>query len=234
MLKGTIGMMTREEVFERAKEYDFDAVKTYLEQGGNPLIFDGAGSSLIALLLWGYYKNVYTNNPDDIRLEKDCEDEMKRTGFIGFFDIDITKYCKVPPEERPHSIIDEIEYLIEKGISLNAFGLEEAKAHQGSEIIVETPLFHAVMNRDYGMTKYLLEHGADPRIQICPNSDYLNDRDFWLLEDLDQALYRGDRGAAAINDAEMAALLMHYGLDQWPGGFCIDKSGHVDFVEISF
>lgn len=150
------------------------------------------------------------------------------------FDIDITKYCKVPPEERPHSIIDEIEYLIEKGISLNAFGLEEAKAHQGSEIIVETPLFHAVMNRDYGMTKYLLEHGADPRIQICPNSDYLNDRDFWLLEDLDQALYRGDRGAAAINDAEMAALLMHYGLDQWPGGFCIDKSGHVDFVEISF
>ena len=67
MLKGTIGMMTKEEVFERAKEYDFDAVKTYLEQGGNPLIFDGAGSSLIALLLWGYYKNVYTNNPDDIR-----------------------------------------------------------------------------------------------------------------------------------------------------------------------
>ncbi len=226
-------MMTKEEVFEHAKEYDFDAVKEYLEEGGNPLVFNGAGASLIALLLCGYYRNEYTNNPDDIRKEKEYEDEIKRTGYIGFFDIDIAKNCKIPPEERPHSIIDEIEYLIEKGISLNAVGWEEAKAHQGSEIIVETPLYYAVVYRDYGMTKYLLEHGADPRIQICPNSDYTNDRDFWLLEDLDLALYRGDRGAAAINDAEIAALLMDYGLDQWPGGFCIDESGHVDFVEIS-
>ena len=73
MLKGTIGMMTKEEVFERAKEYDFDAVKTYLEQGGNPLIFDEAGSSLIALLLWGYYKNLHLDNEDFNNDEELCK-----------------------------------------------------------------------------------------------------------------------------------------------------------------
>lgn len=215
-------MMTKEEVFERAKEYDFDAVKTYLEQGGNPLIFDGAGSSLIALLLRGYYWNVYTNNPDDIRQAEEREKEFKRTGFKEFCDIDIPKYCRVPPEERPHTIKNEIEYLVSKGISLNAVGWKEAREEDDSYILVETPLFHAVRYRDYGMTKYLLEHGADPRISIAPDDEDARERDFWLLEDLDRALLRGDRGEAGKNDAEIAALLMHYGLDQWPGGYCID------------
>ena len=106
------------------------ALNRHRNRVSRPGIINGAGSSLIALLLCGYYRNEYTNNPDDIRKEKEYEDEIKRTGYIGFFDIDIAKNCKIPPEERPHSIIDEIEYLIEKGISLNAVGWEEAKAHQ--------------------------------------------------------------------------------------------------------
>ena len=80
-----------------------------------------------------------------------------------------------------------------------------------------------IYGSSYCMTEYLLKNGADPGQKLFTDGSYDEDGyEDWLLEHLDIYIFNGDRGDAGTNDLEIAALLMHYGLDQWPGGMCID------------
>ena len=206
-------MITKEEVLARASEYDFNAVKAYLEQGGTIDVYDGYGSSLLTSLLRGYYNHAFYIGTDGKKI--DIEAEENRNAIY---------YSWVPLEERPHAIKREIDYLIAKGIGVNAIGWEEAKEYQKSDtdFDVETPLYFTVKNRDYFMTKYLLEHGADPDIKFSFEEDDMFDDEHWLLTDLDIAILNGDREEAMENDVKIAALLMHYGKGEWEGGYCIE------------
>lgn len=209
-------MFTKEEVFRQAAAYDFDAVKEYLEQGGNPNIYDGSGSSLLTAILAAYYKHVFYSDPEEVTFLKahDDDDEYHRH---------VNKYCKMPLEERPHAIKEQVEYMISKGISVNAVGWKEAEEDQKYNVGVDTPLYHSVMNIDYCMTKYLLEHGADPAQKLSNEENYKDiDYEDWLLEHMDIQILNGDSGEARDLELEITALLMHYGLDQWEGGVCID------------
>ena len=210
-------MLTKEEVLDKAGWYDFDAVREYLEQGGDPEVYDGDGQSLLSLLLQAYYHFVFYEDPEETAFQEEHEDDEE-------FYRHLNKYCRMPLEERPHAMKEKVDYLIAKGIGVNAVGWKEAEEHWKSMgPCVKTPLFHSVVHCDYCMTKYLLENGADPGQKLFSDGDYDQvGYEDWLLDHLDIYLFNGRRGESGENILEIAALLMHYGLDQWPGGMCID------------
>ena len=205
-------MISKEEVLNRALDYDFSAVKEYLDLGGSIDIYDGYGRGLLASLMCGYYMHAYYIGPDGKKIDTEAE-EIRNAIYYSWTRL----------EDRPHAIKQEIDYLLAKGINVNAIGWEEAKEYQKSDtdFDVETPLYFTVKNRDYFMTKYLLEHGADPDIKFSFEEDDMFDDEHWLLTDLDIAILNGDLEEAMENDVKIAALLMHYGKGEWEGGYCI-------------
>ena len=210
-------MLSGEEVLKKAGKYDFEAVKEYLEQGGDAEVFDRGGNSLLSALLRGYYTEIFENDPDEIRFYAEHEeysDEWRNHVF---------RYCRMPLEERPHPIRDQVEWLIGKGIGVNAVGWKEARQFQKFAPSVESPLMHAVEHRDYCMIKFLLENGADPCQRLFTDGFY-DDLGYepWLVEHMDVMIMDEDAGDSMMLDLEIASLLMHYGLDQWEGGLCID------------
>lgn len=209
-------MLSKEELFDKADQYDFDTIREYLEGGGNIELYDGGGRSLLTALLDAYYRLVYSSCPDEAQFLNEHEDDDEYYRHVN-------KYSRMPLEDRPHSIKEQIDYLMAKGITPNAVGWKEAAEHQKWDPCVETPLFQSVVNCDYCMTEYLLKNGAEPGQKLSSSGDYdEKGYDDWLLEHLDIYIFNGDRGDAAALDLEIAALLMHCGLDQWSGGFCID------------
>lgn len=209
-------LLKKNEVFEKADSYQFDFVQEYLEQGGNAEIYDEYGSSLLTALLDAYYRLVFNKDPDEAQFlaEHDDDDEYHQH---------VNKYCRMPLEERPHRIKEQIDYLMDKGIGVNAVDWEAATAKNPDDPCVETPLMQTVFHCDYCMAKYLLEKGADPGQKLFSHGSYDEvGYEDWLLEHMDIYLFNGDYGDAGNLDVEMVALLMHYGLDQWSGGYCID------------
>ena len=51
-------MLSKKELFDKAAEYDFDAIKEYLESDGDIAVYDGSGNSLLSALLEAYYRHV--------------------------------------------------------------------------------------------------------------------------------------------------------------------------------
>lgn len=209
-------MLTGAEVLKKARKYDFPAVKEYLEHGGDTEVYNEAGMSILTAFLEGYYTQVFDNDPDEIRFYSKNTDAEEYHSHVF-------KYCRMPLEDRPHPIKDQVEWLMKKGIGINAVGWKEAQENFDFAPYVETPLMQAVTNRDYCMTKYLLENGADPTQKLFTDGNY--DRDgfeSWLIEDMDINIVNGDIGDSMMLDLEIASILMHYGLDQWEGGLCIE------------
>ena len=209
-------MLSADAVFKEANNYDFDAVRDYLESGGEKDVYDVCGNSLLSALLSGYYTRVFDNDPEEIRFyaEHDNDDAF----FTHVF-----RYCRMPLEDRPHPIGKQIEYLLEKGISLNAVSWEEAEKKQKFAPCVETPLMHAVEHRDLCMAEFLLKNGADPAQKLFSDGKY--DRigyEDWLVEHMDVLIMNGDKGDSRMLDLEITSLLMHYGPEQWEGGMCIE------------
>ena len=181
-------MVLQNEVLSRAADYDFNTVRAYLEQGGTIDIYDRYGRGLLASLLRGYYKHAFYTDPNGKKWDIEAE-ENKNAIY----------YSWTPLEERPHSIKEQIDYLFSKGIHVNDIGWKEAKEYQKnhSDLWVEVPLYFTVRHRDYCMTKYLLEHGADPDIRFSFDEEDemfpdVFDKNHWLLDDLDIAIVNGD------------------------------------------
>ena len=200
--------MTRDEVLKRAEAYDYDAVRAYLEQGGNPEIYDREGASLLAVLLRGYYDSVFYSDPEEaafLREHGEGDGELYRH---------VNPLCRVPLDKRPYGIRDKIDDLLARGIGINAVGWKEAEEEYGpGDAWVETPLFHAVVHCDYCMTEYLLEKGADPWQRLFSEGNYdEQEHEYWLLEHMDYYEDIGYCGEAGDNIRDMKALLNRYGL----------------------
>ena len=203
-------------IFELAEDYDFDAVKRYIEQGGAVNICNEKGVSLIACFIEGYLMEAYHCDIVENRSKLTAYDENDE-----FWDSYIDEYQITPLEKRKHNIREELDYLLACGADLNLCKLVKG--------LTETPLFYALIYEDYYVLKYLLEHGADPGIWLSDEFDTAdeNDRDFWLLEHADVMILDGRRGAAKQNILNMAQLLWENGLNMWRGGICIsvDENG---------
>lgn len=209
-------MYSAVEILRLAGEYHFDEVREYLEAGGNREVYDGYGNSLLSLIIKGYYAHEYLD-PDEAALYKKEEEEARLHSNVD-------RYSRVPLDERPHRIKEQIEYLLDKGIGINSVGWQEASRYWKDSPMVETPLLWAVVYMDYGMVKYLLEKGADPGVRMFSDEDYsvYDGQEYWLMDHLAYYLLDDFIGDAAVNIVDIMALLMHHGLEQWSGLFDID------------
>lgn len=180
-----------------------------------PYVTKGNWSVAFSMEEFSYYDQVFENDPDEFRFycEHDNDEE---------FCTHVFKYCRMPLEERPHPIREQAEWLIQKGISVNAVNWEAARGEDGIARSVESPLLHAVEHRDYCMIKFLLENGADPAQRLFAEDPWDPGYEDYLIEDMDVRIMNGDRGDSMMLDLEIASLLMQYGLDQWEGGQCIE------------
>ena len=202
-------------IFEAAWQFDFDAVRTYVENGKDLNVCDHRGYSLLTCFIMGYY-SLGCLTPEEeklLELHDECD--------YDFWDAYVYQYQKQPLEERPDDFLKKLEFLFAHGADPNLCVMEEYGT--------ETALMQSVCWKDYYLTKYLLEHGANPGVWLFPKrDDQQSDREYWLMDELDIAIMNGAKGEAAINILRVAQLLWEYGLRDW-GGYCIelDKAGGV-------
>ncbi len=207
------------DAIESARHFDCDAVKAYLKGGGNPHIFDKEGGNLMHALLYGYYSEYafYTEEERNTWMNYDwCLEQDDDAG-----DSWCPHNSQVPLSERDIPIQEMIDLLLSSGVDVNAvcWLRGDPPIDRGD---VETPLLLAVEYLDFFMTKYLLEHGADPARELFHDDFQRNGYEDYLIEDLDIALLHGAKGAAADNVLDIAAELLKHGLEKSTGGYCIE------------
>ena len=198
-------------VFKAAKGYSFNKIKEYLEAGGDINICDSDGISILT-----YFIEAYLNH------EHNDEEERKEELFgshdeydYDFWDSYIYDYQITPLGKRKYRILQELDYLLAKGVDPNLCEIVDGDA--------ETPLYVTVcVFKDYYLTKYLLEHGADPGVWLFDENESPRDKpEDFLIEHMDVEILHGAKGRQAENVVAIAQLLWEYGLKGWTG-FCID------------
>lgn len=153
------------QIFERAKEYDFEAIKDYIEQGGEINICNEAGVSLFASFVEGYLMEA-----------NECEEVAKKETFpmhdeydYDFWDSYVYDFQITPLDKRRHNIKAELEYLLEQGADPNLCRLVKG--------MTETALYYAVcIYQDYYLTKFLLEKGADPCVWLFDKNERFGEK----------------------------------------------------------
>lgn len=201
-------MPKEQTLFEKANNYDFSALRAYVEAGNDLNICNDEGHSLFACFVDGYYAHE-DEDPEELALY-DLHDECD----YDFWDSYVFKIQRTPLEARSNGILEELDCLFAWGVDPNLCVLVDG--------MTETALMHAVCRHDYYLTKYLLEHGADPGVWLF-TKEYYNTRDceYWLMDELDISILNGDKGDAAAVTLRIAQLLWEYGLRDW-SGYCID------------
>ena len=195
-------------IFEAAANYDFSAIRAYVEGGSSLNICNDKGHSLLACFIDGYYDHE-DEDPEELALY-DIHDESD----YDFWDSYVFKIQRTPLEARSSGILEKLDYLFAWGVDPNFCVLVDG--------MTETALMHAVCRHDYYLTKYLLEHGADPGVWLFTKEHYeTRDREYWLMDELDISIMNGDKGDAAAVTLRVAQLLWEYGLRDW-SGYCID------------
>lgn len=194
-------------IFEAAMRHDFEAIRAYAENGNDLNVCNEKGHSLLACFVDGYYTHEDAD-PEELALFE-LHDECD----YDFWDSYVFKVQRTPLEARPDGIFEKLEFLFAHGADPNLCVMVDGAT--------ETALMHSVCRRDYYLTKYLLEHGADPGVWLFAKPDYeTRDREYWLMDELDISIMNGDKGDAAAVTLRVAQLLWEYGLRDW-GGCCI-------------
>lgn len=201
-------MDKEQKIFDAAMDYDFEAVRIYAESGNNLNICNHRGHSLFACFVVGYYHHL-ESEPEEQAIY-DLHDEYD----YDFWDSYVFKFQLTPLEDRSDGILEKLTFFLNHGADPNLCVLVDG--------MTETPLMQAVCNHDYYLTKYLLEHGADPGVWLSSKQDYdKRDREYWLMDELDISIMNGNKGKAAGVVLAIAQLLWEYGLRDW-SGYCID------------
>jgi hypothetical protein len=207
-------------IFQLASEYNFEAVKEYIAMGNPINICDERGDSLFAEFIDGYVNcgDVVEGEEEQLLHEHDEFDYDFWDGFLS------TK-LKTPLMERNEgAIARQIEWFLAQGADINYCELSKHG-------LLNTPLSIAVQDEDYFLAKFLLEHGADPKVWLFSDDRTRLKYENYLIEHMDFVLMEAN-GERADNALRIAALLARYGLDDF-SGICIsvDKetktvSGH--------
>lgn len=193
----------RAELFNSASLHEFEKLKNYVLSGGNLNILNEEGHSLLTAFIRSYdpewtdkEENEFDNHPNE-------EDEFWYT-FVP-------QYCFIPLDHRESSIKEDLDFFFEYGADPNLYALIDEEA--------ETALLWAIVNEDYYLTKYLLEHGAIPGINLYREPPVLSPdgQDYCLMDYIDCRYSLGAKGLHAQNLLAIAQLLWDYGLKNWSG-----------------
>ena len=165
-------------IFEAALQFDFEAIRTYVENGNDLNVCDHSGYSLLTCFIKGYYSFGCLAPEDEVLFE--VHDECD----YDFWDAYVYQYQKSPLGERSHDFLKKLEFLFSHGADPNLCIMVED--------MTETALMQSVCWQDYYLTKYLLEHGANPGVWLFPERDYKQwDQEYWLMDELDIAIMNG-------------------------------------------
>ena len=187
--------MSNQDLFNHAFEYDFQAIVEYVNRGGNLNIMNDDGESLFCAFLEGYTNKGDTSPEEQRELESHSDD-------YDFWERHLAARLTIPLEMRKSGILSQLDFFFEHGVDVNLCKLPK----DGS---VMTPLAIAVCDEDYYLTKYLLQHGADPKVLLFDEpvkrqyETFLVDHMFFVLEDA-----RGERA----HNAETIVQLLSDGL----------------------
>lgn len=104
------------------------------------------------------------------------------------------------------TILEELDYLFKCGADSNLCEIIDG--------YTETPLYVATcICQDYYLTKYLLEHGADPGVWLFDENESPRDKpEKFLIEHMDIMIMNGSKEQQADNIREIAQLLRDYEL----------------------
>lgn len=206
-------------IFESAREYDFEAIRKYRDGGNSINICDKNGNSLFADFLTGYcnYGDGDTIDDREALLEIHEEDDY------DFWDSYLSEKLKTPLKERQDGvIIEQMDWFLANGADINLCDLSKTG-------MVKTPIAVAVCNEDYYLAEYLLEHGADPKVWLFSDFRPWLTYETWLMEDIDIKMM-DSKGEQFQNLLHIAALLAHYGMDDF-GGICISIDKETRTIE---
>ena len=202
--RGSGCKMSNQDLFNHAFEYDFQAIVEYVNRGGNLNIMNDDGESLFCAFLEGYTNKGDTSPEEQRELESHSDD-------YDFWERHLDARLIIPLEKRKSGILSQLDFFFEHGVDVNLCELPK----DGS---VMSPLAIAVCDEDYYLTKYLLQHGADPRVRLY--DDYNNaPYELFLIEHMDFLLEEA-RGERAQNLVAIARLLADNGIDRY-SGICI-------------
>lgn len=109
-------------------------------------------------------------------------------------------------------IVKQLEWFLSNGVDINLCDLSKLG-------MVDTPLSVAVCDEDYYLTKFLLEHGANPKVWLFSERHPWENYEDWLIEHMDVKMM-DSKGEQFENELHIAAILAHYGLDDF-NGICI-------------
>ena len=196
--------MLNQDLFNHAFEYDFQAIVEYVNHGGNLNIMNDDGESLFCAFLEGYTNKGDTSPEEQRELESHSDD-------YDFWERHLAARLTIPLEKRKSGILSQLVFFFEHDVDVNLCKLPKDSS-------VMTPLAIAVCDEDYYLTKYLLQHGADPRVRLY--DDYNNaPYELFLIEHMDFLLEEA-RGERAQNLVAIARLLADNGIDRY-SGICI-------------
>ena len=206
--------------FEAAKAYDFNGIKECMDQGGEINVCDNNGKSILTHFIEAYLNN---ENNDEEKRKAELFDAHNEEDY-DFWDSYIYDYQITPLNKRKYNILQELDHLFTRGVDPNLYEIVDGYA--------ETPLYIAVCGfQDYYLTKYLLEHGADPGVWLFDENESPRDKpEMFLIEDMDVAILNGAKGRRAENVVAIAQLLWEYGLKNW-SGLCIKVDSEKGVVE---
>ncbi|WP_426349761.1 hypothetical protein ACPWSR_00625 [Alloiococcus sp. CFN-8] len=195
-----------EELFRRVMEYDFSSIEEWIELGNSINICNENGNSLFAEFLNGYYSygDIPSEEAEQLNSRDQCDYEFWES-FVSFRQ-------QTPLESRSSGILDQMNFFFTNGADVNLCKLQPGG-------MVETPLSIAVCAEDYYITKYLLEHGANPKVRLFDEDTPGNQTEHWLIEHMDVRMM-DSKGKQFDNELRIAALLAKHGLDDF-GGLCI-------------
>ena len=187
--------MLNRDLFNRAFEYDFQAIVDYVKLGGDLNVINGDGESLFCVFLDGYTNEGDTSPEEQRELESHSDD-------YDFWESHLDARLTIPLEKRKSGILPQLDFFFEHGVDVNLCGLPK----DGS---VMTPLAIAVCDEDYYLTEYLLKHGAVPKVRLFDEWSVRQDETF--LADHMSSLLEDARGERARNAEAIDKLLSDYG-----------------------
>ena len=171
----------------------FTEIKAMTEKGESINQLTKDGCSLFTAFLEGCYGSLFKYG--DSR-KKILPGEYDGRGSLS-------KYQMEPLEKRNGNIIAILEWFIEHNVDLNLVDPENDNC--------KTPLSLTLNYEDYYMMKYLLEHGADPKVWYTPVSERHGEFEMELIHSLDCYMSEAS-GNVYRNEKRLVWLLMDYGM----------------------
>ena len=183
--------------------HNIGQIKAFVLAGGEINTLNEEGHSLLTAFVRSYNPEWTAEEESEFDRHPDENDDF----WFAF----VPQYCFIPLDHRESSIKEDLDFFFEYGADPNLYALIDEEA--------ETALLWAIVNEDYYLTKYLLEHGAIPGINLYREPPVLSPdgQDYCLMDYIDCRYSLGAKDLHAQNLLAIAQLLWDYGLKNWSG-----------------